>query len=100
MESRLSQDSYECLVHTNFRKKVNKLVKERAVADIVKGYIELYDINFVGHKNPYILTTERNRKSIRAVNLIKEKQCSKIKVQKCADNISQGGTYPCKTLHH
>ena len=42
-------------------------------------------------ENPDVLTPEQKRKSLRPVNLIKEKLCGKIKGQTCADGSNQRG---------
>ena len=48
-------------------------------------------MNIMGPENPDVLTTKQNRKSIRALNLIKEKQCGKIKGRKCVDGSIERG---------
>ena len=40
---------------------------------------------------PDVLTHKQNRKSLRDVNLIKEKLCNKIKGRTCADDITHRG---------
>ena len=49
------------------------------VAAIVKKYKNIDDRNAVVPKIPDVLTAEQMWKSLRTVNLIKEKKCGKIK---------------------
>ena len=55
-------------------KKVIKLFKERAVAAIVKEYIQIDDMNVVDPKPPFVLTPNQTQKSLRAVSRVKEKR--------------------------
>ena len=80
-------------------KKVIKLFKDHAVEFIVKGYTQLDNKNIVDPENSDVLTPEQNQISLRAVNLVKEKQCIKIKGRTCAESSTQRGTYPGNTHH-
>ena len=66
-----------------------KLIKEREVTSIVKWYTKLDNMNIVGPKNPDVLTTKQNQKSLIAMNLINENWCGKIKRRKCAGGSTQ-----------
>ena len=59
---------------------------ERAVAAMFKEYKQLDDMKKVfGRAKRADLTTSNKRRALRAINLIKEKRCSKIKGRICAD---------------
>ena len=75
-------------------KKGIKLFKERVVSDTVKEYKQLDDINVVGPGKTDVLTPGQKWKSLRAVNLIKEKLCGKIKGKTCADVSTHRGYIP------
>ena len=45
-------------------------------------------MNFAGTEKPDVLTPEQNLKSLRSVNLVKEKLCGKTKGQTCSDGIT------------
>ena len=53
--------------------KIIKLFNDITVAFIVKEYTQLGYMNVVGPENPNVLTPEKNKKSLKDVNLIKEK---------------------------
>jgi len=62
-----------------------ELFKERAVAAFFKEYKQLNDMAVVGKVTYEQLTDEDKRRALRAINLIKEKRCGKIKGRTCAD---------------
>jgi hypothetical protein len=66
-----------------------KLFGERAVAAMFKEYKQLDDLTVFGRLDPESLTHEQKHKALRAINLIKEKRCGKIKGRTCADGSTQ-----------
>ena len=58
-------------------KKGIKLFKERTVVSIVKEYTQLDGMHVVGPENPDVISLKQNKESVRALKLIKGKQCSK-----------------------
>ena len=62
---------------------------ERAVTAIFKEYLQLHDKSVFGSINPDALTIHQKREALRAVNLIKQKRCGKIKGRTCADGRRQ-----------
>ena len=50
-------------------------------------------MNVMGPEKPDFFTSEQKQKSVRVVNLIKEKQCGNIKGKKCDDGITQKGEH-------
>ena len=47
--------------------------------------MKLDNMNVVVPENPDVFAPKQNHKSLRAVNLVKEKLCGKIKGQTCSD---------------
>ena len=72
-------------------KKWTKLLKERSVLYIVKDYTQLDYMIFLVPENPDVLTPKQNLKSLRSINLFKDKQCSKIKGLTWAGGSTQRG---------
>ena len=66
-----------------------KLFKERAVAALLKEYKQLHDMSVFGRVAYESLTVEEKKKALRAINLIKEKRCGKLKGRACADGSVQ-----------
>ena len=60
------------------------LFKERAVVALLKEYKQLHDMSVFGRVAYESLTVEEKKKALRAINLIKEKRCGKIKGRACA----------------
>ena len=58
---------------------------ERVVADMYNEYTQLEDMKLMGSLNPNSLTISQKKGSLRAINLIKEKRCGKIKGMMCVD---------------
>ena len=100
-ENKENEWSHDCIrIATNdmfaqvSAKKLIKLFKERAVASIVKKYTHLDNLNVVVPENLDVLTPEQKRKSLRAVNLVKEKGFGKIKGRTCDDGSTHRGYIP------
>ena len=75
----------------------NKGIKnfgERAVAAILKEYGQLNKLSVFGSLDPDSLSHEEKRKALRAINLIKQKRCGKIKARTCADGRPQRSYVP------
>ena len=66
-----------------------KMFGERAVAAMFKEYKQLDDMKVLGKINPESLSANDKRQALRAINLIKEKRCGKIKGRTCADGRPQ-----------
>jgi KUP system potassium uptake protein len=71
-----------------------KLFGERAVAAMFKEYNQLHDMSVFGKVDPDTLTHEQKKKALRAINLIKEKRCGKIKGRTVADGRPQRDYIP------
>jgi hypothetical protein len=71
-----------------------KHFKERAVAALIKEYTQLDNMNVFAPEDPDKLTKDQKQKALRAVNLIKEKGCGRIKGRACADGSTQRGYIP------
>ena len=67
---------------------------EKAVAAILKEYDQLNKLNVFGSLNPDSLSREEKRKALRAINLIKQKRCGRIKARTCADGRPQRSYVP------
>ena len=67
---------------------------ERAVAAMFKEYKHFDDMRVFGRAKKDVLTTHNKRPSLRAINLIKEKRCGKIKRHTCADGGPQRAYTP------
>ena len=59
-----------------------------------KEYKQLDNMEVLGKVDPTTLTQEDKRKALRAINLIKEKRCGKIKGRTCADGRPQRAYVP------
>ena len=70
-------------------KKGIEVFGERAVAAMIKEYQQLHDLQVFGGVDPSEITREEKHKSLRAINLIKEKRCGKIKGRTVADGRPQ-----------
>jgi hypothetical protein len=66
-----------------------KLFGPKAIAAMFKEYKQLNDLKVLGRINVDALSPEQKRKALRAVNLIKEKRCGKIKGRTVADGSVQ-----------
>ena len=71
-----------------------KLFGEKAIAAMFKEYKQLNDLSVLGRLDPTTLSSEQKKKSLRAINLIKEKRCGKIKGRTCADGSSHRNYVP------
>ena len=82
-------DCYRLAVNVAFTQmsasKGIKTYGERAVAAMFKEYRQLNDLEVFGPVNPDTLTKDEKRLALRAINLIKEKRCGKIKGRTVAD---------------
>ena len=67
---------------------------ECAVAAMFKEYKQLDDMKVLGKIDPLSQTREYKNKALRAINLIKEKRCGKIKGRTCADDRPQRAYIP------
>ena len=56
---------------------------------MLNEYKQLHHIDVVGAQDATSISCQENKKALRAVNLIKENRCSKIKVKTCADGSCQ-----------
>jgi len=54
---------------------------EKAVAAILKKYVQLNKLNVFGSLNPDSISHEGKRKALRAINLIKQKRCGRTKAR-------------------
>ena len=66
-----------------------KLFGPKAIAAMFKEYKQLNDLKVLGRIDVDALSPEQKRKALRAVNLIKEKRCGKIKGRTVADGSVQ-----------
>ena len=71
-----------------------KLFGERAIAAMFKEYNQLNDMGVFGIVNPDSLSVEQKKKALRAINLIKEKRCGRIKGRTVADGRPQRSYIP------
>ncbi len=62
-----------------------KLFGEKAIAAMLKEYKQLASLKVFGRAPAEMLTPENMKNALRAINLIKEKRCGKIKGRTCAD---------------
>ena len=67
---------------------------ERAVAAILKECGQLNKLSVFGSLDPDSLSHEEKRKALRAIILIKQKRCGKIKARTCADGRPQRSYVP------
>jgi hypothetical protein len=65
------------------------LFGEKAVAYMFKEYNQLNDMMVFGRIDPDELTAQHKRDALRAVNLINEKGCGRVKGRTCADGSKQ-----------
>jgi hypothetical protein len=70
-----------------------KLFGERAVAVMFKEYTQM-NVMVFGCIDPNKLTSQHKREAQRAVNLIKEKRCGRLKGRACADGRKQQAYIP------
>ena len=66
---------------------------DRAVEALLEEFCQLDDKGVFEPKDAKILTGQQKRDALRAINLIKEKRCGKLKGRTCADGRSQRGLY-------
>ena len=59
------------------------------MAALLKEYKQLQDMSVFGRVAYESLTVEEKKKALRAINLIKEKRCGKLKGRACADGSVQ-----------
>jgi hypothetical protein len=67
---------------------------EKAVAAIFKEYNQLNDMMVVGRIDPDELRAQHKCDALRAVNLINEKRCGRVKGRTCADGSKQKAYIP------
>ena len=67
-----------------------------AVIDILNEYKQLYKLDVLGTQNATIMPCQEKYRALRAVKLIKEKRCGKIKGRMCADGSRQSTYIPRK----
>jgi len=67
---------------------------EREVAEMLREYKQLNDLNVFVPENPENLMHKQKRDAPHAINLIKEKQCGRIKGRTCADGSKQRSYIP------
>ena len=66
---------------------------QRAIDAIFAEFSQLFELNVFGAINASTLTTQQKRDALRAITLIKEKRCGKIKGRTCADGRPQKKLY-------
>ena len=71
-----------------------KMFGERAVAAMFKEYKQLDDMKVLRRARKIDLTIDNKRRALRAINLIKDKRCGKIKGRTCADGRPQRAYTP------
>ena len=67
-----------------------KLSGERAVAAMLKEYLQMEDMTVLEIVEPDPLTSEQKCKAMRAVNMIKQKRNLKLKGKMCANGAPHG----------
>ena len=75
-----------------------KMFGERAVAAMFKEYKQLDDMKVLRRARKIDLTIDNKRRALRAINLIKDKRCGKIKGRTCADGRPQRAYTPREEL--
>jgi hypothetical protein len=71
-----------------------KIFGEKAVTAMFKEYNQLNDMMVFGRIDPDELTVQHKRDALRAVNLINEKRCGRVKGRTCADGSKQKAYIP------
>ena len=71
-----------------------KLFGEKAIAVMFKEYNQLNDMTVFGRTDPDKLSPKQKKGALRAVNLIKEKRCGRLKGRACADGSKQRAYIP------
>ena len=71
-----------------------QLFGEKVIAEILQEYRQLYNMDVFARVNTNELTRDQRHKAIRAIILIKEIRCGKIKGRTCADGSSQRSYIP------
>lgn len=66
---------------------------QRAIDALLKEFAQLNDLTTFGPLNPTDLTSEQKRNTLPSINLIKEKQCGRIKGHSVADGRRQRHLY-------
>jgi hypothetical protein len=93
-----TNDSYRIAVNVMFTQmtatKGMTLFGEKAVAAMFKEYNQLNDMMVFGRIDPDELTAQHKRDALRAVNLINEKRCGRVKGRTCADGSKQKAYIP------
>ena len=67
---------------------------EVAIAAMFKEYATLDNLDVFGTIDPDTLTTTQKHRALRAINLIKEKRCGRVRGRTCADGRSQRAYVP------
>jgi len=65
------------------------LLREVAIAAMLKEYKQLDDLEVLGILDPNSLTREQKWRKLRTIDLIKLKRCGKVKGRTCADGSIQ-----------
>jgi len=73
---------------------------ERVVAAMIKESKQLNDLNVFAPENPANLTDKQKRDAFRAMNLIKEKRCGKIKGRTYVDGRKQSSYIPKEEISY
>jgi hypothetical protein len=93
-----ADDCYRIAVNVMFAQmmapKGIQLFGERAIAAMFKEYNQLNDMMVFGHIDPDELTAQQKHDALRAVNLINEKRCGKMKGRTCVDGNKQRAYIP------
>jgi hypothetical protein len=93
-----TDDCYRIAVNVMFTQmtatKGIKMFGEKAIAVMFKEYNQLNDMTVFGRTDPDALTSSQKKGALRAVNLIKEKRCGRLKGRACADGSKQKSYIP------
>ena len=87
-----TDEYYKATVDTCFTqmgKKGINIYGKRAVLAMLNEYKKLHNIYVFGTQDTNIMSHQEKYRSLRDVNLIKEKRCGKIKERTCADRSCQ-----------
>ena len=87
-ESLHSKGIEECFAQMSAKKGI-KTFGKRAVAAMLKEYQQLDDMTVFGAHDPSTMSKPEKSQSLRAINLVNEKRCGKIKGRTCVDRRPQ-----------
>jgi hypothetical protein len=71
-----------------------------AVAALFDEFLQLHDLNVFEPRSASSLTRKGKKAALRAISVIKEKRCGRIKGRTVADGRTQKGLYGKEKLHH